>query len=85
MKKWKKIVLISVIILVAGAFTFAKVGRIAPLLWEHNTVNQPMFSDQAINGYDPVAYFTESKAVAGNETISHFWNEATWNFSSKRK
>ncbi len=36
----------------------------------------------AISGYDPVAYFTDSKAVKGNERYSLTWNEAVWHFSS---
>ncbi len=36
----------------------------------------------AINGYDPVAYFTQSKPVAGNKAYSSSWNDATWYFSS---
>jgi len=36
----------------------------------------------AINGYDPVAYFTQSKPVAGNKAYSSSWNGATWYFSS---
>jgi len=39
---------------------------------------------KAINGYDPVAYFTESKPVKGNEKFSYQWNGATWYFSSKQ-
>lgn len=37
----------------------------------------------AINGYDAVAYFTESKAVGGDTKYSTKWKEATWYFSSK--
>ena len=36
----------------------------------------------AIKGYDPVAYFTDSKAVKGSEKYSYSWNEAVWRFSS---
>ena len=36
----------------------------------------------AINGYDPVAYFTVSQAVKGNEAHSLKWKGATWYFSS---
>jgi YHS domain-containing protein len=36
----------------------------------------------AINGYDSVAYFTEGKAVKGNEKYSFSWNEAVWYFSN---
>jgi YHS domain-containing protein len=39
---------------------------------------------KAINGYDPVAYFTESKAVKGNEKLNFQWNGATWYFSNKQ-
>lgn len=37
----------------------------------------------AINGYDAVAYFKESKAVKGISGFSYNWNNATWYFSSK--
>ena len=36
----------------------------------------------AIQGYDVVAYFTESKAVAGSSQYATKWNEAVWQFSS---
>ncbi|CAB5125274.1 hypothetical protein D3OALGA1CA_2855 [Olavius algarvensis associated proteobacterium Delta 3] len=36
----------------------------------------------AIKGYDPVAYFTEGKAVKGTEKYAHHWNEAEWHFAS---
>lgn len=36
----------------------------------------------AINGYDPVAYFTDSKPVEGSEAITSTWNGATWRFAS---
>ncbi len=34
-------------------------------------------------GYDVVAYFTDSKAVAGNEAITAEYDGATWRFSSE--
>lgn len=37
----------------------------------------------AINGYDAVAYFTESKPVEGKNDFSFDWNEAKWLFSSQ--
>jgi YHS domain-containing protein len=37
----------------------------------------------AINGYDPVAYFTESNAVEGKEAFSYVWNDTKWLFSSQ--
>lgn len=36
----------------------------------------------AIKGYDPVAYFTENRAVQGNSAYSYDWNEASWYFST---
>jgi YHS domain-containing protein len=36
----------------------------------------------AIKGYDAVAYFTDNKAIKGNEKYTYSWNEAVWHFSS---
>lgn len=36
----------------------------------------------AIKGTDPVAYFTEGRAVAGNASFTYNWKGATWRFSS---
>ncbi|GGD61164.1 hypothetical protein GCM10011514_26450 [Emticicia aquatilis] len=36
----------------------------------------------AINGYDPVAYFTDNMPVKGKETLSFDWNGVKWQFSS---
>jgi YHS domain-containing protein len=39
-------------------------------------------SGVALKGYDPVAYFTEKKAVQGNKEFEHVWMDSTWRFSS---
>ncbi len=36
----------------------------------------------AIKGYDPVAYFTENRAVKGSSEFTYNWNEARWQFST---
>jgi YHS domain-containing protein len=36
----------------------------------------------AIRGYDPVAYFTDSKPVKGDPQFSYSWRGATWQFAS---
>ena len=36
----------------------------------------------AINGYDPVGYFSQSKAVIGSSKFSSKWNGTTWHFAS---
>ncbi len=39
-------------------------------------------SDTAAGGYDPVAYFSEGKPVAGSAEHSHQWMGASWRFAS---
>jgi len=39
---------------------------------------------KAIKGYDPVAFFTDSKPVMGTDSLSYSWNGATWLFSSRQ-
>lgn len=38
---------------------------------------------KAINGYDPVAYFLQNSAVAGNDRFSTEWSGATWMFNTQ--
>ena len=48
---------------------------------------EPVYSDffgKAIQGYDPVAYFTESKPVEGSKKHKYEWNDATWYFASEK-
>jgi len=40
-------------------------------------------SNQAIRGYDPVAYFAAGKPVKGNQDLVLHWNDADWHFASK--
>lgn len=40
--------------------------------------------DVAIKGYDPVAYFTEGRAVKGSREFRYEWLDATWNFASAK-
>jgi len=36
----------------------------------------------AIKGYDPVAYFTQSKPVKGSAAFTHQWMNSTWWFAN---
>ncbi len=45
-------------------------------------VNRSRFGGVAIEGYDPVAYFTEGKPVKGRKSFETEWNGATWRFAS---
>ena len=39
-------------------------------------------SGVAVRGYDPVAYFTDGKAVPGQASLEFTWNGARWRFAS---
>ncbi len=43
-------------------------------------INQSFIGNVAIEGTDPVAYFTEGKAVEGSSQFTHAWKGATWRF-----
>lgn len=45
-------------------------------------INKTFFSDVAIYGYDPVAYFTKAKAMKGSEKFAYNWSGANWYFIS---
>ncbi len=49
-----------------------------------NEIYTGWLSSSAVGGYDPVAYFTEGKPVAGNSAITHQWKGATWRFASEK-
>ena len=44
-------------------------------------VYQSLFGT-AIDGTDPVAYFTEGRPVEGSSEFTHDWNGASWRFST---
>jgi hypothetical protein len=50
---------------------------------EAGEVNTGYFGDVAIKGYDPVAYFTDGKAMRGLEAYSFDWMGARWRFFSE--
>jgi YHS domain-containing protein len=84
MKKRTKIILYTTSVVGLLIIVFALTNRIMPLSMGHGEVNTPLFSDEAINGYDPVAFFTENKAVEGKGEFTFKWKEAEWKFSSER-
>lgn len=40
------------------------------------------FSNEALSGYDPVAYFREGRPVEGKDQFTLKWKGITWQFSS---
>lgn len=45
-------------------------------------VNKTFLGGVAIDGYDPVAYFTDGKPVKGSKDHEFDWQGATWRFAS---
>ena len=68
--------------------TYTRRSAIAIIGGMVSSVALPVFAKQfetndvAINGTDPVAYFTMSKPVQGNADQAFNWNGVTWHFAS---
>ena len=73
MKRLFSLVAVLTIVIAQFALSPAYAGK-KPVYQSGSTV--------AIDGTDPVAYFTQGKPVAGDAGITHKWNGATWQFSS---
>ena len=71
---------LAILLVVLGAVACAATpGRI------HQTEQVDEINNQhglALQGYDPVAYFTEAQPVIGDSAISYMWRGATYRFSS---
>lgn len=63
------------LILTAFALTLPATAKDAP-------INATFFGNVAIKGYDPVAYFTDSKPVEGDAKFAFTWKGAEWHFTS---
>ena len=64
-------------LLLAATLLLASTGYAAAL--------DPVWSNWrglAVAGYDPVAYFTDGKAVEGSSDFTAEWKGATWRFAS---
>lgn len=66
----------------AAAFAFAAIGAAAPAMAASPEIYTGRFSDLAVSGYDPVAYFAEGAAVKGSKEFSYNYEGASWRFSS---
>ena len=74
----------SALIFCATAVLFSTAAQAAepPI----NTLKNSLFggrTDTAINGHDPVAYFTVGKPVKGLDSLATEWMGAKWKFSSQ--
>lgn len=63
----------------------ASVAAAAPVLAQSRTGGAPnsMYAGIGLKGYDPVAYFTDGKAVQGSSDITASANTLTWHFASE--
>jgi YHS domain-containing protein len=66
---------------------FAALGMLAAAsaatpVFADESVNTGYFGGVAIMGYDPVAYFTDNRAVKGSEEYSYDWLGTPWHFAS---
>ncbi|MCA1409102.1 hypothetical protein I6F26_26590 [Ensifer sp. IC3342] len=55
-----------------------------PSAFAGDEVNTGYFGGVAIMGYDPVAYFTEGRAVRGSEEFSYEWLGTPWHFANAK-
>jgi YHS domain-containing protein len=60
----------------------AVAGEVKKGVYGEVAVMSGFSGDVAIRGYDPVAYFTDGKAVQGSEAYSYKWLGATWWFAN---
>ncbi len=66
--------------LVAGLAILA--GTLPPVSAAAKEPVYQSFLGTAIDGTDPVAYFTEGRPVEGSSDFTYDWNGATWRFAS---
>ncbi|QFS81951.1 hypothetical protein FIU97_04100 [Roseivivax sp. THAF40] len=59
----------------------ALAGTLASTGWAQDAQSVYTEGGIAIDGTDPVAYFTEGRPVAGAADITHDWRGATWRFA----
>ena len=67
-----------VLVLIAGLVLVA-----APAAHALSPVNKTLLGGLALDGYDPVAYFTDGKPVEGTKEFTLDWSGATWRFASE--
>ena len=68
----------AAILVVFGLMTFFNVGAKAA-----SEINSSFLGNVAIEGTDPVAYFTDKKAVKGSSDFTHSLKGAKWRFKNK--
>ena len=67
----------------AAMTLFAILALAGPALAK-SPINKTFWGGLAIEGYDPVAYFTLGKPTQGKEKFSFEWKGAAWRFASAK-
>lgn len=60
----------------------ALLAPVAPAAAARAPVYTGLFGSVALNGFDPVAYFSEGRPVEGSKAFTATWNGATFRFAS---
>lgn len=68
--------------LAAGVLIFSSQLAISAPAFAEPAVYTGRFSHVAVQGYDPVAYFTSAEPVKGDKAFETEWNGATFRFFS---
>jgi YHS domain-containing protein len=68
--------------LASAIIVFAAALLSAPAFAASPEIFTGRFSDVAVSGYDPVAYFDEGAPVKGDKQFAYDFEGATWRFSS---
>lgn len=68
--------------LLAAMLALVLVLGVAPAAKAGDVVNSSFLGGVAIEGTDPVAYFTEGRPVEGSDAFEYEWMDATWRFAS---
>ncbi|MEQ8747399.1 YHS domain-containing (seleno)protein [Pyruvatibacter sp.] len=74
---WHRLFVVVSALLLAAAFF------VSPAHAAKDVIYTGFFSDLAVSGYDPVAYFTDGKPVEGSAAFETTHEGATWRFASK--
>lgn len=62
--------------------TLVSVGWVPQSAWAAKDPVYQSFLGTAIDGTDPVSYFTDGRPIEGKSSITYKWNGATWRFAN---
>lgn len=65
-----------------NSFNAKTIEEESTMITTTHKINKTTFGNLALKGYDPVAYFTEGKAVEGRKEFTLQYADANWRFES---